>query len=118
MSTMSVRAGVIALSQLQRPAAGGHYWTLMDEIALYRYELELTCRTSVDVDGRPWMAPRAGFELARKFLVALVMRGSNRRNTPSDTPMHERTGSSLTDLLSAQRRAASLMVRQRVLKEE
>jgi hypothetical protein len=32
------------------------------------------------------MAPRAGFEVQRKFLSALVLRASDEPRTPSDTP--------------------------------
>jgi hypothetical protein len=44
---------------------------------------------SVDVlgvYGRPWMAPRAGFEVSRKFLSALIVPPLDEQNTPSDTP--------------------------------
>ena len=34
----------------------------------------------------PWMAPRAGFEVDRKFLSARAVQASNKLNTPSDTP--------------------------------
>lgn len=40
----------------------------------------------MDVYGRLWMASRAGFEMVRKFLSALVVRASDEPNTPSDTP--------------------------------
>jgi len=32
------------------------------------------------------MAPRAGFEVDRKFLSARAVQASNKLNTPSDTP--------------------------------
>ena len=40
----------------------------------------------MDADGRPWMAPRAGFELQRKFLSKQVVQTSNELDTPRDTP--------------------------------
>jgi len=39
----------------------------------------------VDVYGRPWMAPRAGFEVERKFLRAHVVIGVDQMNTPIRT---------------------------------
>src|SRR6185369_11452587 len=42
--------------------------------------------TSLEVPGRPWMAPRAGFQIARKLLSERVAQTSNELDTPSDTP--------------------------------
>ena len=39
----------------------------------------------MDVYGRPWMAPRAGFEVERKFLRAHVVIGVDQMNTPIRT---------------------------------
>jgi len=38
---------------------------------------------------RLWMAPRAGFEVGRKFLSTHVARAVEEQSTPSDTPAHE-----------------------------
>jgi hypothetical protein len=46
----------------------------------------LTPQTSMDVYGRPRMAPRAGFEISPKYLVREDHALANRRRTPSDTP--------------------------------
>ena len=40
----------------------------------------------VDVYGRPWMAPRAGFEVARKLLSSHAARTMGEQKTPSYTP--------------------------------
>jgi hypothetical protein len=42
--------------------------------------------TSLEVPGRPQMAPRAGFQIARKLLSERVAQTSNELDTPSDTP--------------------------------
>ena len=42
--------------------------------------------TLLDVYGRSRMAPRAGFEVSRKFLSEQVAQTSNELDTPSDTP--------------------------------
>ena len=40
----------------------------------------------MNVYGRLWMAPRAGFEIARKLLCALVLQVCDEASTPNDTP--------------------------------
>jgi hypothetical protein len=51
--------------------------------------LEQTRWTSVDVYRRPWMAPRAGFEVDHKFLSSQVARTSRELSTPCDTPRYK-----------------------------
>ena len=48
---------------------------------------ELTRWASVEVYGRPWMAPRAGFEVERNALSAHVVMYVDQLNTPSRTPL-------------------------------
>jgi hypothetical protein len=57
-----------------RVDVAGRCWTKQQ---LTDMRLELTRWTSVDVYGRLWMAPRAGFEVERKFLSAQGMRTLN-----------------------------------------
>ena len=40
----------------------------------------------MDVPGSLWMAPRAGVEVGRKFLTALIARTLDELNTPKRTP--------------------------------
>ena len=40
----------------------------------------------MNVYGRLWMAPRAGFQIDHKFLSARVVRSPDASSTPSDTP--------------------------------
>ena len=44
-------------------AAGGSWWTSVDEIRPYRYE---AASWALDVYERLWLAPRAGFEITRR----------------------------------------------------
>jgi hypothetical protein len=67
-------------------AAGGRCWTLMDETAAYKCEaranaLDVGGRLRTSLDGS-----RAGFEIDRKFLSALVLQACVEANTPSNTP--------------------------------
>ena len=51
------------------------------------FDLHAGClRKSVDVYGRPWMAPRAGFEVTDKFLNSQAVPTSFELSTPNDTP--------------------------------
>jgi hypothetical protein len=70
-------------------AAGGRCWTLMDETAAYKCEaranaLDVGGRLRTSLDGS-----RAGFEIDRKFLSALVLQACVEANTPSNTPRHK-----------------------------
>jgi hypothetical protein len=57
------------------------------EIPAYKYEaVELTRWTPVDVYGRPWMAPRAGFEVRSKPLNVHFVQRMDELNTPARTP--------------------------------
>jgi hypothetical protein len=42
--------------------------------------------TSVDVYGRPWMAPRAGSKIERKFVMRKSGRPAMHADTPTNTP--------------------------------
>jgi hypothetical protein len=62
----------------------GLHATLMDETAAFmNVRLEPTRWTSVDVYGRPWMAPRAGYKLTHKLLISSLGSDHAALNTPS-----------------------------------
>jgi hypothetical protein len=48
--------------------AGGSLWVTADAKTSLETGFSALCRTSMDVYERLWMAPRAGFEVGRKFL--------------------------------------------------
>jgi hypothetical protein len=56
---------------------------------------------SADVYGRPWMAPRAGFEMSRKVLSAHALECLGELNTPVRTPLSLMKFSTLTDSVDA-----------------
>ena len=50
----------------------------------------MTRWTLLDVYGRLWMAPRAGFEIDRKLMSAQIVLRVEELHTPSDTPLVSR----------------------------
>ena len=73
-------------------AAGGRYWMLVDELRAIDMRLRYARWTSVDVLGRPRMAPGAGFEIHRKYVVQKAVDSRKHADTPSNTPIPSATG--------------------------
>ena len=71
-------------------AAGGGQWTLAENKRAESSGIRACCRTSLEVLGSPWMAPRAGLEVSRKYLTGNDRRNTGKAYTPSDTPKRRR----------------------------